>query len=77
VKQSTYLYGRKFDAKELVKMTYTDALSYKVQCAMGLVCSLTEATTMSTDWNRINQVHRAIRFNESLLAEAKGKDLDV
>ena len=77
MKQSTYLYGRKFNAIELSTLPYAKALAYKVECAKTLVGSLTEATTMTTNWHRINQVYKAISFNEALLAEANGKDFDI
>ena len=71
MKDSQYLYGRKFDAKVLSKMPYRQALEYKVECAKTLVSALTEATTMTTDWTRISKIHKAIEFNQYLIKESK------
>lgn len=77
MKSSTYLYGRGFSPQVLSSLNYVEALEYKVVAAKTLVQALTEATTETTDWVRINKASQAIKFNQTLIKEAKGKDLDI
>ncbi len=74
MKNSQYLYGRQFDAKEIQSMPYAQALEYKLRCAKELIRALAEANVEKTDWHRINNIGKAIKFNEALVAETKGKD---
>ena len=68
----TYLYGMtKEDVVKLKDTAYEDALKYKIKMAKELNERLLIPEYMTRDNTRINDVQKAIKFNEMLLGELK------
>ena len=69
-KSTMYLYN--IDPKQLVDMTYLEAIKFKIASARALLKdTLLVPHYMSRDTKRINAVYKAIKFNEALLDELK------
>ena len=69
-KSTMYLYN--IDPKQLVDMTYLEAIKFKIVSARALLKDhLLVPHYMSRDTKRINAVYKAIKFNEALLDELK------
>lgn len=65
-----YLYN--IDPKQLIDMSYLEAIKFKIVSARALLKdNLLVPHYMSRDTKRINAVYKAIKFNESLLEELK------
>lgn len=64
-----YLYD--MDPMVLADMPYKRALEYKVSSANVLLATLLVPHYSVRDYVRIADIHRAIKFNESLLSELK------
>lgn len=65
-----YLYN--IDPKQLIDMSYLEAIKFKIVSARALLKDhLLVPHYMSRDTKRINAVYKAIKFNESLLDELK------
>lgn len=62
-----YLYGIR--ASVLADMPYKQALEYKVASANALLAELLIPHYEVRDYERIADIHRAIKFNESLIKE--------
>ena len=66
----TYLYGLlPSDLPSLSSMTYSDALSFKISQAKSLLSRLLHKPFQSQDSHRINDVMKAIKFNQRLMDE--------
>lgn len=57
------------EPKELIDMTYLDAIRYKIYKAKSLITELQEVHYMNRDDYRINELIDAIKFNKALLNE--------
>ena len=67
-----YYYGMTIEElKELRNMNYVEAIKFKIEKAKGLLCRLVEVDLENKDFTRINQVGKAIKFNEELIDECK------
>ena len=64
-----YLYN--INPTILADMLYKQALEYKIASANLLLAELLIPHYEIRDYERITDVHRAIKFNQSLLAELK------
>ena len=64
-----YLYG--IQANVLVPLQYQQALEHKIASANLLLTELLIPHYEVRDYERIIDVHHAIKFNESLLSELK------
>ena len=64
-----YLYD--IQPTELISMFYPEALEYKVSSANVLLAKLLAPHYSIRDYVRIADINRAIKFNQSLLAELK------
>ena len=64
-----YLYD--MDPTILADMPYKQALEYKVSSANVLLAKLLAPHYSVRDYVRIADIHRAIKFNQSLLSELK------
>jgi len=67
MKTTKYLYG--CDAKDFMHLPYAEALRYKIDKAKELLDSLLEINFMERDTHRVNDILKAIKFNEKLLEE--------
>ena len=61
------LYG--ISPKDLAEMNYKQALETKIQGAKSILVTLLEPHYMERNAHKINQVNKAIKFNQQLLAE--------
>ena len=68
-KSTYYLYD--LDPKLLINLSYVEAINLKIDSAKKLIKVLFEPSYMSRDNNRINDVYKAIKFNQALLEELK------
>ena len=68
-KSTYYLYD--LDPKLLVKLSYVEAINLKIDSAKKLIKVLFEPSYMNRDNTRINDVYKAIKFNQALLEELK------
>ena len=68
-KSTYYLYD--LDPKLLVKLSYVEAINLKIDSAKKLIKVLFESSYMDRDNTRINDVYKAIKFNQALLEELK------
>lgn len=69
IHSTAYLYN--IEPAILSNMLYSDALKFKVASAKVLLNMLLEPHYSERDDERIMAVQRAVKFNESLLAELK------
>lgn len=67
--KAQYLYGDDVDPSLWETMTYPEALKHKAQLAYNNIGVLHKTHYMKTDSLRVNECHRAIRFNEDLIKE--------
>ena len=68
-KSTYYLYD--LDPKLLINLSYVEAINLKIDSAKKLIKVLFEPSYMYRDNSRINDVYKAIKFNEDLLEELK------
>ena len=68
-KSTYYLYD--LDPKLLINLSYVEAINLKIDSAKKLIKVLFEPSYMSRDNARINDVYKAIKFNQALLEELK------
>ena len=68
-KSTYYLYD--LDPKLLINLSYVEAINLKIDSAKKLIKVLFEPSYMDRDNNRINDVNKAIKFNQALLEELK------
>ena len=68
-KSTYYLYD--LDPKLLVNLSYVEAINLKIDSAKKLIKVLFEPSYMNRDNARINDVYKAIKFNQALLEELK------
>ena len=68
-KSTYYLYD--LDPKLLIKLSYVEAINLKIDSAKKLIKVLFEPSYMDRDNTRINDVNKAIKFNQALLEELK------
>lgn len=68
-KSTYYLYD--LDPKLLVNLSYVEAINLKIDSAKKLIKVLFEPSYMDRDNTRINDVNKAIKFNQALLEELK------
>ena len=68
-KSTYYLYD--LDPKLLVNLSYVEAINLKIDSAKKLIKVLFEPNFMDRDNTRINDVYKAIKFNQALLEELK------
>ena len=68
-KSTYYLYD--LDPKLLVKLSYVEAINLKIDSAKKLIKVLFEPSFMDRSNSRINDVYKAIKFNQALLEELK------
>lgn len=70
LKPYVYYYG--FDEvsiQRLKEMKYEEAISYKLSASKALLHRLLDVNMTQRDNTRINDVYKAIKFNEELLEE--------
>ena len=68
-KSTYYLYD--LDPKLLINLSYVEAINLKIDSAKKLIKVLFEPSFMDRDNTRINDVNKAIKFNQALLEELK------
>ena len=68
-KSTYYLYD--LDPKLLINLSYVEAINLKIDSAKKLIKVLFELNFMNRDNTRINDVNKAIKFNQALLEELK------
>lgn len=68
-KSTYYLYD--LDPKLLINLSYVEAINLKIDSAKKLIKVLFEPSYMNRDNARINDVYKAIKFNQALLEELK------
>ena len=68
-KSTYYLYD--LDPKLLINLSYVEAINLKIDSAKKLIKVLFEQSYMDRDNTRINDVNKAIKFNQALLEELK------
>lgn len=68
-KSTYYLYD--LDPKLLINLSYVEAINLKIHSAKKLIKVLFEPSYMDRDNTRINDVNKAIKFNQALLEELK------
>lgn len=68
-KSTYYLYD--LDPKLLVNLSYVEAINLKIDSAKKLIKVLFESSYMNRDNTRVNDVYKAIKFNQALLEELK------
>ena len=68
-KSTYYLYD--LDPKLLIILSYVEAINLKIDSAKKLIKVLFEPSYMNRDNTRINDVYKAIKFNQALLEELK------
>ena len=68
-KSTYYLYD--LDPKVLINLFYVEAINLKIDSAKKLIKVLFEPSYMDRDNTRINDVNKAIKFNQALLEELK------
>ena len=68
-KSTYYLYD--LDPKLLINLSYVEAINLKIDSAKKLIKVLFEPSYMARDNTRINDVNKAIKFNQALLEELK------
>ena len=68
-KSTYYLYD--LDPKLLINLSYVEAINLKIDSAKKLIKVLFEPSYMYRDNPRINDVYKAIKFNQALLEELK------
>lgn len=68
-KSTYYLYD--LDPKLLINLSYVEAINLKIDSAKKLIKVLFEPSYMDRDNTRINDVNKAIKFNQALLEELK------
>lgn len=68
-KSTYYLYD--LDPKTLINLSYVEAINLKIDSAKKLIKVLFEPSYMERDNTRINDVNKAIKFNQALLEELK------
>ena len=68
-KSTYYLYD--LDPKLLINLSYVEAINLKIDSAKKLIKVLFEPSYMDRDNIRINDVYKAIKFNQALLEELK------
>ena len=69
LKSTYYLYD--LDPKLLINLSYVEAINLKIDSAKKLIRVLFEPSYMNRDNTRINDVNKAIKFNQALLEELK------
>ena len=69
LKSTYYLYD--LDPKLLINLSYVEAINLKIDSAKKLIKVLFEPSYMDRDNTRINDVNKAIKFNQALLEELK------
>lgn len=66
----TYLYGfTKQDVAALSSQPYREAIQAKIDAAKALLARLIPGTYLESDTTRVNDVIKAIKFNQQLLDE--------
>ena len=68
-KSTYYLYD--LDPKLLINLSYVEAINLKIDSAKKLIRVLFEPNFMDRNNSRINDVYKAIKFNQALLEELK------
>ena len=68
-KSTYYLYD--LDPKLLINLSYVEAINLKIDSAKKLIKVLFEPNFMDRNNPRINDVNKAIKFNQALLEELK------
>ena len=68
-KSTYYLYD--LDPKLLINLSYVEAINLKIDSAKKLIKVLFEPSFMDRNNPRINDVYKAIKFNQALLEELK------
>ena len=68
-KSTYYLYD--LDPKLLINLSYVEAINLKIDSAKKLIKVLFEPNFMDRNNTRINDVYKAIKFNQALLEELK------
>ena len=68
-KSTYYLYD--LDPKLLINLSYVEAINLKIDSAKKLIRVLFEPNFMDRNNTRINDVYKAIKFNQALLEELK------
>ena len=68
-KSTYYLYD--LDPKLLINLSYVEAINLKIDSAKKLIKLLFEPNFMDRNNTRINDVYKAIKFNQALLEELK------
>lgn len=68
-KSTYYLYD--LDPKLLSNLSYVEAINLKIDSAKKLIKVLFEPSFMDRNNTRINDVYKAIKFNQALLEELK------
>ena len=68
-KSTYYLYD--LDPKLLINLSYVEAINLKIDSAKKLIKVLFEPNFMDRNNSRINDVYKAIKFNQALLEELK------
>ena len=68
-KSTYYLYD--LDPKLLINLSYVEAINFKIDSAKKLIKVLFEPSYMNRDNTRVNDVYKAIKFNQALLEELK------
>ena len=69
LKSTYYLYD--LDPKLLINLSYVEAINLKIDSAKKLIKVLFEPSFMDRNNPRINDVCKAIKFNQALLEELK------
>lgn len=73
MKQSEWLYGVNFAPRDLQELTYIQALHRKILWARELREELL-LEPYAIHAQRVNDISKAIKFNEALIDEVFGKD---
>lgn len=68
-KSTYYLYD--LDPKSLINLSYVEAINLKIDSAKKLIKVLFEPDYMNRDNTRVNDVYKALKFNQALLEELK------
>ena len=68
-KSTYYLYD--LDPKLLINLSYVEAINLKIESAKKLIKVLFEPNFIDRNNTRINDVYKAIKFNQALLEELK------
>lgn len=68
-KSTYYLYD--LEPKLLINLSYVEAINLKIDSAKKLIKVLFEPSYMDRDNTRINDVNKAIKFNQALLEELR------